>query len=68
MLSAILPVVAGRTEYRNSRRMAINSQLQRMCDMEEVGFVDVWCRFVERQGWISPADFTVVLQSSETSS
>ena len=48
--------------------MAINSQLQRMCDMEEVGFVDVWCRFVERQGWISPADFTVVLQSSETSS
>ena len=49
VLSAILPVVGGRTEYRNSRRMAINGQLQRMCDMKEVGFVDVWCRFVGRE-------------------
>ena len=29
--------------------MATNSQLQRTCEMEELGFVDVWCRFVERQ-------------------
>ena len=49
VLLAILPVVGGRTEYRKSRRMAINSQLQRMCEMEEVGFVDVWCRCVGTQ-------------------
>ena len=49
VLSAILPVVGWRNGYRNSRNMATNSQLQRMCEMEKVGFVDIWCSFVGGQ-------------------
>ena len=31
---AVGNLASGRTDYRNSRRMAINSQLQRMCEKE----------------------------------
>ena len=39
-------VVGGRRADRNSRIIEINSPLQRTCEMEEVGFVDVWCKVV----------------------
>ena len=38
----ILPVMGGRgEEYRNCRRMAINTQVQKVCMEEGVGFVDM---------------------------
>ena len=42
MLSGIFPIMGGRgEEYRNCRRMAINTQVQKVCMEEGVGFVDV---------------------------
>ena len=35
-------------EYRNCRRMAINTQVQKMCMEEGVGFVDMSLNFVGR--------------------
>ena len=35
-------------EYRNCRRMAINTQVQKVCMEEGVGFVDMWLNFVGR--------------------
>ena len=37
----ILPVMGGSEEYRNCRRMAINTQVQKVCMEEGVGFVDM---------------------------
>ena len=42
VLSGILPIMGGRgDEYRNCRRMAINTQVQKVCTEEGVGFIDV---------------------------
>ena len=39
----ILPIMGGRgEEYRNCRRMAINTQVQKVCMEEGVGFIDMW--------------------------
>ena len=47
VLSGILPIMGGRgEEYRNCRRMAINTQVQKVCMEEGVGFVDMWLNFV----------------------
>ena len=35
-------------EYRNCRRMAINTQVQKVCMEEGVCFVDMWLNFVGR--------------------
>ena len=49
VLSGILPIMGGRgEEYRNCRRMAINTQVQKVCVEEGVGFVDTWLNFVGR--------------------
>ena len=49
VLSGILPTMGGRgEEYRNCRRMAINTQGQKVCMEEGVGFVDMWLNFVGR--------------------
>ena len=48
VLSGILPIMGGRgEEYRNCRRIGINTQVQKVC-MEEGGFVDMWLNFVGR--------------------
>ena len=42
VLLGILPIIGGRgEEYRNCRRMAINTQVQKVCMEKGVGFVDV---------------------------
>ena len=42
-------VMGGRgEEYRNCRRMAINTQVQKVCMEEGIGFVDMWLNFVGR--------------------
>ena len=49
VLSGILPIVGGRgEEYRNCRRMAINTQVQKVCMEEGIGFVDMWLNFAGR--------------------
>ena len=49
VLSGILPIMGGRyEEYRNCRRMAINTQVQKVCMEEGVGLVDMWLNFVGR--------------------
>ena len=49
VLSGILPIMGGRgEEYRNCRRMAINTQVKKVCVEEGVGFVDMWLDFVGR--------------------
>ena len=47
-ISGILPVMGGRKGYRNCRRMSFNSQLDKMCRQENVGFVDLWSKFAGR--------------------
>ena len=37
-------------ECRNCRRMAINTQVQKVYMEEGVGFVDIWLNFVGREG------------------
>ena len=32
--------------YRNSKRMAVNGMVERLCNEEDVGYVDVWDSFV----------------------
>ena len=32
--------------YRNSKRMAVNGMVERLCKEEEVGYVDMWDSFV----------------------
>ncbi|KAI0230115.1 hypothetical protein LSAT2_019508 [Lamellibrachia satsuma] len=49
VLSRILPIMGGRgEEYRNCRRMTINTQVQKVCMEEGVGFVNMWLNFVGR--------------------
>ena len=35
--------------YRNSSRMSINILVQQLCKEEDVGFVDLWSSFVEKE-------------------
>ena len=47
ILSGILPVFGNRLGgYRNSKRMAINGMMKRLCQEEDVGYVDLWDSFV----------------------
>ena len=47
ILSGILPVFGNRIQgYRNSKRMAVNGMVERLCKEEEVGYVDMWDSFV----------------------
>ena len=47
ILSGILPVCGNRIQgYRNSKRMAVNGMVERLCKEEEVGYVDMWDSFV----------------------
>ena len=49
VLSGILPKMGGRgEEYRNCRRMVINTQVQKVCMEAGVGFIDMWLYFVGR--------------------
>ena len=46
ILSGILPVFGNRIDgYRNSKRMAINGMMKRLCKEEDVGYVDLWDSF-----------------------
>ena len=47
ILSGILPVCGNRIQgYRNSKRMAVNGMVERLCKEEEVGYLDMWDSFV----------------------
>ena len=47
ILSGILPVCGNMIQgYRNSKRMAVNGMVERLCQKEEVGYVDMWDSFV----------------------
>ena len=47
IISGILPVFGNRIDgYRNSKRMAINGMTKRLCEEEDVGYVDLWDSFV----------------------
>ena len=35
--------------YRNSKRMAVNGMVKRLCKEEEVGYVDLWNSFVGKE-------------------
>ena len=49
ILSGILPVFGNRIDgYRNSKRMAINGMVKRLCK-EEVGYVYMWDSFVGKE-------------------
>ena len=50
ILSGILPVCGNRIQgYRNSKRMAVNGMVERLCKEEEVGYVDMWDSFVRNE-------------------
>ena len=50
ILSGILPVFDNRIQrYRNSKRMAVNGMVKRLCKEEEVGYVDLWDSFVGKE-------------------
>ena len=50
ILFGILPVFGNRIQgYRNSKRMAVNGMVKRLCKEEEVGYVDLWDRFVGKE-------------------
>ena len=59
ILSGILPVFGNRIQvYRNSKRMAVNGMVKRLCKEEEVGYVDLWDSFYGerrnvRQRWLA---------------
>ena len=51
ILSGILPVFGNRIDgYRNSKRMAINGMMKRLCKEEDVGYVELWDSFVGIEG------------------
>ena len=51
ILSEILPVFGKRIDgYRNSKRMAINGMVKRLCKEEDVGYVDLWDSVVGKEG------------------
>ena len=35
--------------YRNSKRIAVNGMVKRLCKEEEVGYVDLWDSFVGKE-------------------
>ena len=46
MIGGILPVFGNRIQgYRNSKRMAVNGMVERLCKEEDVGYVDLWDSF-----------------------
>ena len=50
ILSGILPVFCNRIDgYRNSKRMAINGMVKRLCKEEDVGYVDLWDSFMGKE-------------------
>ena len=50
ILSGILPVFGNRIQgYRNSKRMAVNGMVKRLCKAEEMGYVDLWDSFVGKE-------------------
>ena len=50
ILSGILPVFGNRIQgYRNSKRMAVNGMVKRLCKEEEVGYVDLWDSFMGKE-------------------
>ena len=50
ILSGILPVFGNRIQgYRNSKRMAVNEMVKRLCKEEEVGYVYLWDIFVGKE-------------------
>ena len=50
ILSEILPVFGNRIRgYRNSKRMAVNGMVKRLCKEEELGYVDLWDSFVGKE-------------------
>ena len=50
ILSGIVPVFGNRIQgYRNSKRMAVNGMVKRLCKEEEVGCVDLWDSFVGKE-------------------
>ena len=51
ILSGILPVFGNRIDgYRNSKWMAINGMVKRLCKEEDVGYVDLWDSVVGKEG------------------
>ena len=51
ILSGILPVFGNRIDgYRNSKRMAINGMVKRLCKEEDVGYVDLWDSVLGKEG------------------
>ena len=47
IISGILPVFGNRIQgYINSKRMAVNGMVERLCKEEDVGYVDLWESFV----------------------
>ena len=50
ILSGILPVFGNRIDgYRNSKQMAINGMMKRLCKEEDVGYVNLWDSFVGKE-------------------
>ena len=50
ILSGILPVFGNRIQgYRNSKRMAVNGMVERLCKEEDMGYVDLWDSFVGKE-------------------
>ena len=50
ILSGMLPVFGNKIQgYRNSKRMAVNGMVKRLCKEEEVGYVDLWDSFVGKK-------------------
>ena len=50
ILSGILPVFGNRVQgYRNSKRMAVNGMVERLCKEEDVGYVDTRDSFVGKE-------------------
>ena len=50
LLSGILPVFGNRIQgYRNSKKMAVDGMVKRLCKEEEVGYVDLWDSFVGKE-------------------
>ena len=50
ILSGILPVFGNMIDgYRNSKRMAMNGMMKRICKEEDVGYVDLWDSFVGKE-------------------
>ena len=48
--SGILPVFGNTIDgYRNSKRMAINGMMKRLCREEDMGYVDLWDSFVGKE-------------------